>query len=129
MKLLTIVQPSRPGLLAEITTLLGKHNIDVRDIDGQTAEETAIITLSVEPYSEAFTLLADAGYRVVAARHLLVRIEDRPGELARLSRTLSNEGVDIRSIHIVCKEAGSCIVALETGAAERAREILRDLLV
>lgn len=129
MKLLTIVQPSRPGLLAEITTLLGQSAINVQDIDGKIEAGTAIITLSVAPYSEAFNLLADAGYRVIAARHLLVRIADRPGELARLSRTLSHENVDIRSIHIVSKEADSCIVALETGDAERAREILRDQII
>ncbi len=59
----------------------------------------------------------------------MIRIEDRPGALANISRRLANAQVDIRSIHFVDKKAGSCIVALETENDYKARQVLYKLLV
>ncbi len=129
MKIITLVETSRPGLLAEITALLADRGIDVKDIDGQTVGPEAVITLTATPYRRCFDLLADAGYRVVADEHLLVRLPDRPGALAKLSRTLAEAGIDIRGIHFVSKGPRASIVALQTGDPEAARGLLGDILV
>ena len=129
MKFMTIVQEARPGLLADITALLAANSIDVEDIDGKLVSGSAIISFSVEPYQQCFDLLVDEGYRVVASEHLLVRLPDRPGALAKLSRILSEAHVDIRSIHIISKDEDSNIVALETADYETARELLAEIVV
>ena len=129
MKFMTIVQEARPGLLADITALLAANSIDVEDIDGQLVSGTAIISFSVDPYQKCFDLLVDAGYRVVASEHLLVRLPDPPGALAKLSRILSEAHVDIRSIHIISKDEDNNIVALETADYETARELLAEIVV
>jgi len=129
MKTLTIIQPAHPGLLTEITTILAERNLNISDIDASIADGQAVITLSVESSGKAFQLLSDAGYRVIAARYILLRINNRPGELARLSRRLSHQNIDIRSIHIISKKGDNGIVALESADHDRAREILSALLV
>jgi hypothetical protein len=129
MKSLTIIQDTRAGLLAEITTLLELHEINLRSIDGNTVGSTAVITLTADPYTECIRALQEAGFTVFASEQLLVRIEDHPGALAELSRSLANVQVDIRSIHFVNREGDHCIVALETENDFSARQVLRDLLV
>ena len=129
MKVLTIVQENHPGLLAEVTTLLEREGIGVQDFTGSVLGETAVLTLTVGPYKRAFRLLSDAGYRVVASEHLLVRLERHPGALAELSRRLAEANVDVRGMHIVNKDAKAGIVALETADHEKARDILRDILL
>jgi len=129
MKVLTIIEENHPGLLAELTTLLEREGIGVQDFAGSTLGDTAVITLTVGPYKKAFRLLSDAGYRVVASEHLLVRLERHPGALAELSRRLAEANVDVRGMHIVNKDAEAGIVALETADHERARELLREILV
>ena len=129
MKSLTIIQDSRPGLLAEITTLMEGQCIDVRNVDGYTVGSVAVINLTAVPYQMCFSSLTEAGFKVFVSEHLLIRIEDHPGALADISRRLANAQVDIRSIHFVNKEADSCIVALETENDYRARQVLHKLLV
>lgn len=129
MKVLTIIQENHPGLLAEVTTLLESEGIGVQDFTGSTLGDTAVITLTVGPYKKAFALLSNAGYRVVASEHLLVRLDRHPGALAELSRRLAQAGVDVRGMHIVNKDEQAGIVALETVDHEKAREVLADLLV
>lgn len=129
MKVLTIIQEDRPGLLAEVTALLGDQGIGVQDFTGTSLGDTAVITLTVKDYKRAFQLLSNAGYRVVASEHILVRLERHPGALAELSSRLADARVDVRGMHIVNKDEKAGIVALETADHERAREILKDILV
>ena len=129
MRVLTILQEDHPGLLAEVTALLDEAGIAVQDFTGTSLGDTAVITLTIKPYKRAFQLLSNAGYRVVASEHLLVRIERHPGALAQLSRRLADAGVDVRAMHIVNKDEKAGIVALETADHKRARKILKDILV
>lgn len=129
MKVLTIIQEDHPGLLAEVTALLAQESIAVQDFTGTSVGDTAVLTLTVGPYRRAFRLLSKAGFRVVASEHLLVRLERRPGALAELSRKLADASIDVRGMHIVNKDARTGIVALETADYDKAKQILKDMLV
>lgn len=129
MKALHIIAEDHSGLLAEVTTLLEHEGIAVHDFAGVSVGNTAVISLTVEQYKEVFRLLSDAGYRVIASEHLLVRLEKKPGALARLSRRLAEENVNVRGMHIVNKDDKTGIIALETLDHEKARRVLRDILV
>ena len=129
MKALTIIREAHPGLLAEVTTLLEQEGIDVIDFAAQVVGNTAVISLTVGPYRETFRLLSDAGYRVVANDHLLVRLDKHSGALAELSRRLADARVDVRGMHIINKDENAGIVALEMASLEVAREVLKDILV
>ncbi len=129
MKSLTIIQETRAGLLAEITTLLEQHKIDLRSVDGSTVGSLAVINLTAEPYQVCFQALTDAGFKVFANEQILVRVKDQPGALADISRRLANVQVDIHSIHIVSREGEHCILALATENDFSARQVLQDELV
>ena len=129
MKVLNIIQEDHPGLLAEVTSILGGEGIAVHDFAGLSVGKTAVISLTIERDKEAFRLLSEAGYRVIASEHLLVRLEKHPGALAELSRRLAEENVNVRGMHIVNNDETAGIVALETVDHEKAREVLKDILV
>jgi len=129
MKALNIIHEDHPGLLAEVTTLLEKEGVAVQDFAGLSVGNTAVLSLTVEHPQAVFRLLSDAGYRVIASEHLLVRLEKHPGALAELSRRLADHNVNVRGMHIVTKDDKAGIVALETVDHEKAREVLKDILV
>jgi hypothetical protein len=129
MKALNIIHEDHPGLLAEVTTLLEREGVAVQDFAGLSVGNTAVLSLTVENSEQVFRMLSDAGYRVIASEHLLVRLEKHPGALAELSRRLAEENVNVRGMHIVTKDEKAGIVALETVDHDKAREILKDILV
>lgn len=129
MKTLNVVHEDHPGLLAEVTTLLGREGIAVSDFAGLSVGNTAVLSLTIEKYREAFRLLSDGGYKVIASEHILIRLEKHPGALAELSQRLAKENVNVRGMHIVNKDEHAGIVALETVDYEKAREVLKDILV
>jgi hypothetical protein len=129
MKALTLIRENHSGLLAEVTTLLEQRGVHLHDFSGQVFGDTAVISLTVEDYKEAFRLLSDSGYRVVTSDHLLVRLEKHSGALAELSRRLAQARVDVRGMHIINRDAKAGIVALETTDYELAQSVLSDILV
>ena len=129
MRSMVIIQPTHPGLLAEVTSLLAKSQVDLVDFSGHVVGSTAVISLQTDPYRDGFRILSEAGYHVYASETLLVRLEHSPGALARLSRRLADAGVEVRGLHIVGKDSGAGIVALETADRDKAREVLGDQLV
>ena len=129
MKVLNIIQEDHPGLLAEVTTLLEREGILVTDFAGQSVGNMAVISLGIDQDKEAFRLLNDAGYRVIASEHLLVRLQKHPGALAKLPRRLAEQGINVRGMHIVNRDENTAVVALETFDHEKAREALKDILM
>jgi hypothetical protein len=127
--MLTIIEPNRPALLAEITTVLEQAGVNVGSIDADAAGERAIIRLCAEPLDRCRETLLEAGFEVLSADHLLVRIEDQPGVLADLSRRLANEEIDIRSIHVLDKDNAHAILALDTDNPFRAGQLLQDVTI
>jgi hypothetical protein len=129
MKVLNIIEEDHPGLLAEVTTLLEREGIAVADFAGQSVGNMAVISLGIDRDREAFQLLSDAGYRVIASEHLLVQLQKQPGALARLSRRLAEQGINVRGMHIVNRDEDTAVVALETLDHEKAKEALKDILL
>lgn len=129
LKGLTIVQDNRPGLLAEVTTLLESKGINISSIDGETVEAVAALHLIATPYQDCLKVLSDAGFKVFTNEQIIIRLKDEPGALAAVSRQLANDQVDIRSIHFVDRVEAVCVFALVTGNDFRARQLLREVLV
>jgi len=126
---LTIINENREGLLAEITALLAENGIVLHDFSGEVISDTAVIKLVPDPYHKCFRLLTESGYNVIASQSLLIRLEQSPGVLARLSRDLADHDIEIRSMHIVNRSENSALVALEVDAPVQARKQLKKYLV
>ena len=126
---LTIINENREGLLAEITALLADHDIVLHDFSGEVIADTAVIKLVPDPYHKCFELLTDAGYQVISSQSLLIRLEQSPGVLAKLSRELAACNIEIRSMHIVNRSEDGALVALEVDEPGLARKQLKEYLV
>ena len=126
---LTIINENHEGLLAEITALLADHGIVLHDFSGEVIADTAVIKLVPDPYHKCFDLLRDSGYQVMTSQSLLIRLEQSPGVLAKLSRELADNNIDVRSMHIVNRSETGALVALEVDAPGQARKHLKKLLV
>ena len=131
MKQITIVAPDRKGLVSEITKLLGDGGFNIETLNAGRVGRMGVILLSVEMdrYDEALAALRDAGFPALTEDALVVKVRDEPGAVARLSSRLAEAGVNVRSLRIIRRMEGEGLVAISSDDMERAREILKDLLV
>ena len=130
MKQITIVSNNRPGLAAEITEALAAHNINIENIDAETAGDTAVAILTVDRYDDALNVLNTIpNIRAVSEDAILIRLADKPGALAEIARRFKDANINLRSLRFIHKDSGHGIVAICTERSEEALELVRDVLI
>ena len=126
MKELVVVTNDRVGLLADISGVLAKHNINIEGVTVEVTGKKAVCrVLTVkEDATKAKHELERAGFKVLASDVLVVKLQDRPGELSGLARKLADSGVSIRNVHLLGKTNGHTLCALEADNPKAARSLL-----
>lgn len=94
---LTIYVPDRPGELARVGDMLGAGGVNIEGFCALTSVGgRAEVHLLVTDAEGAFNALEAGGVRVAAdAEVLVVPVEDRPGVLGEVARSLGKAGVNI----------------------------------
>jgi hypothetical protein len=95
---LTVVLQDRPGELARLGQATGSAGVNILGMCAFTGEGRGIIHVLVDDAeaSAAHRVLEDAGMGVADQREVLVvDVEDRPGTLGELARTLGEASVNI----------------------------------
>ena len=129
MKLLHVLAPNQPGVLARIAEALAAAGVNIEDFDVESHDAEGIISLSVDKYDEALHVLRDLGYRAITQDTLVIRLEDKPGALAKIAVRLKDAGLDLRSMHIVRRAGEFSIVSLVASDNVAAAAVLRDVLI
>ena len=129
MNRITIICKAAFNPVTEVTELLGRHDINIQDIDFNQFGEDAFLRIAVSDYDTSLSLLINGGFKAVSDDIVLVRGEDRPGQLAEIARTITDQGVQIRSLTLMEIHSGCAVVAISTSDNETVRKILADQIV
>ncbi|HSF03137.1 MAG TPA: hypothetical protein VLA62_09010 [Solirubrobacterales bacterium] len=95
---LTVVLQDRPGELARLGQATGEAGVNIQGMCAFTGEGRGIIHLLVDDAQAAVArqALEEAGLGVADQREVLViDVEDRPGTLGELARSLGEASVNI----------------------------------
>ena len=128
MKQLTIVADDKVGLLADVSYLLGRARITIESISAVVSGGKAFFSIGVRDDTRVSQVLKANGYNVIAFDMLVVKLEDKPGELARVSKMLSDAGISIENVAILSKGEGMVFDCLQVDKTEKARKLLGTLL-
>lgn len=115
--------------ITEIAELLGNEGLDIRDMKFQQLGQDSVLSVTADDYDKCLAVLAAADYAALSDETVLIRTEDRPGALGKLSRTITELGVEIRSLSIVNICGADDIVAVSTSDNQKVRENLGEMLL
>ena len=97
----TIMLPNRPGVLANLSSKLGKAGINIEGISGTQYHDKVILHMLFEQAEKAQALLYKNNITIISIRDVLVApIKDKPGELAKFSQKMANAEVNIDFIYL-----------------------------
>ena len=60
---------------------------------------------------------------------LVVQLDDRSGELARITRRFKEANINLRSVRVIRRWGGKCFVALAAERSDEAKALVKDVLV
>jgi hypothetical protein len=101
---LTVVLQDRPGELARLGQATGEAGVNIQGMCAFTGEGRGIIHLLVDDAQVAVArqALEEAGMGVADEREaLVIDVEDRPGTLGELARSLGEAGVNIELAYTI----------------------------
>lgn len=128
MKEITLANPARPGLLADLSSALGEAGISIDSLDAVEVRGWDVIRLTVSDYPRALQVLRAAGLEPIAEDAIVIHLRDEPGSLAKVTRRLQDAGILLRSARILNRQEGTAMVALALDRGPEALELLADLL-
>jgi hypothetical protein len=98
---LTVMLEDKPGTLANLGEILGKAGVNIDGVCAVPSEGKGAVHILVEDAAGARKALEAAKLGVQGERDVLVlKMEDRPGELGRVCRKIAAAGVNINLTYL-----------------------------
>ena len=94
---LTIPAENKPGVLAQITSILARTTINIRAVTISSFGDRGFINIIVNDPKQGHKVLNKEGIPVELKEVLAVLIEDRPGGLDKLLQVLDAEKINIEN--------------------------------
>jgi hypothetical protein len=94
-KQLSLFLENKPGTLAAVCEALAEAGINILAISVLDAVDHAVVRMVVSDSRKAIHLLGEHGVLVVERDVLLLQGRSRPGELARVAKTLAEHKINI----------------------------------
>ncbi len=124
---ISVFVENKPGRLVEVIETLGANNIDLRAMSIADTSDFGILRLIVNKPEAALEILNKAEYVTSVNKVIAVSIEDTPGSLAKVLRTLSEAEISIEYVYaFITHEEGRAYVIIRVEKNERAIEVMKE---
>ncbi len=119
-----VIVDDEPGSLAEIGELLGRSGINIESLCASSHDGRGFIHLVVDDGDDANEILTSHDYKIEGTRSVLTAtIEDRPGELGKYCRRLSDAGVIISAAYVARRHSGETELIFAVDDLETAQNV------
>jgi len=86
---------NRPGSMATLAEALAARGVDLRAIGGGGIGDAGHVIMTTADDDTTRAVLEAGGYPFIEGESILAEVDDKPGGMARLARTLADAGVNI----------------------------------
>ena len=86
---------NEPGAMATLAESLAARGVDLRAIGGGSIGDSGHVIMTTADDDTAKAVLDEKGYNYIEGESILAEVDDRPGGMARLARSLADANVNI----------------------------------
>ena len=122
---ISVFKENKVGPLAEITTLLAQHQINMRALSVAETQDFGILRIIVEEPEKAEQVLKDNQIIFRESSVLAVLMEDRPGSMAAVVDQLAQAGIPVEYAYaFITRQADNACLILKVKEDEAAEALL-----
>lgn len=122
---ISVFMENKVGPLAEITTLLAQHQINMRALSVAETQDFGILRIIVEEPEKAEQVLKDNQIIFRESSALAVLMEDRPGSMAAVVDLLAQAGIPVEYAYaFITRQADNACLILKVKEDEAAEALL-----
>ena len=128
VKQISVFLENKSGRLAEVTKILGSHDIDISALSIADTTDFGVLRLIVNKPEQAEKVLVENGFTVSCTSVIAIAVPDEPGGLASALEVLKNGSVGIEYMYaFVGKSSSDALVILRVEEPEKAIELLKNM--
>ena len=98
---ISVFLENRAGQLAEITTILADHQVNMRALHIAETSDYGVLRMIVDRPQKAASALLEHGFVLSMTPVLAVVVPDVPGSLSKVLAVLAQEGIDVEYMYSV----------------------------
>ncbi len=127
MKEITVIAGNDVGSLAQVAETVGSVGVNIEAISAYGVDGKAVFRIITNDVATAMKVLSKIpGVQLKEADTIIYKMNNRPGELGKITRKLANKGISLESLYIVSRTQDFTEVAIRPADKdmEKAREVL-----
>lgn len=127
IKQLSIVLKNEPGMLSDLSEILGKEGVNIRAISVADTSEVSTVRFVVDDPTKALNILKGHEFSVYETDVLAVETPDHPGGLNAVVRPLKEAHINVLYLYsFLGRASNQAIVILGVDKIEEAEKILKS---
>jgi hypothetical protein len=127
MRSVTIVSDDRVGLLADVSYILGKSNINIDALFVDVVGGKAIISLEVKDPKKAVDVLARNGFLTTNPEALIVKAGSNAQGM--ITEMLEGERIKVTEFSVLTSDTSGGIYAIHVDKPRKASRMLGELML
>jgi len=124
VKQYTVFLPNKPGALSQFIELFANEGINIIGVASEIHDESGIIKIAMDSDKKFSYLLTRAGFTTLETSMLSIDLEDKPGELLKLTKILAQNDINITTVYGTSYGNKVSRILLNVSNPETALEIL-----
>ena len=115
LKQFSVFMPNRPGALSRLAQLFSEKGVNMLGIASEVRDDSGMVRIAVDAKSDVSSILSQNGFASVETSVLSVEVENKAGELFKLTRILADAKLNITTVYGTSAEGPYCrlLVAVE----------------
>lgn len=125
IKQISVSLENMPGMLSNISELLGKEGVNIRAISVADTSDISTVRFVVDDPAKAVNILKSNGYATKETDVLAVETPDHPGGLNAVLKPLKNANINVLYLYpYLGRISNQAIVILGVDKIQEAEEVL-----
>ena len=126
MKEFRVNLTNRPGELARVATALSRQGVSLKAVAATSDANQVTVHLVGHDVEATRSGLQTAGIPFQEQEVMIILMEDKPGELARVADRLSAGGINITAIYMAGRTDDLIEVVIATDNTKKAKKVLGE---
>ncbi len=125
MRQFEISVENKIGCLADVTDILAQSRVNIKAIATDNKEGIGLVKIVTDDEEVTRDVLKEAGFDFKEHEIVPVRLLDKPGEMAKVAKAMSNLNINIESVFLMDRNQGTAHMAFKVDDLKKAKELLK----
>ncbi len=127
VKQISVFLENRHGRLAEVTQVLGEHNLNIRALSLADTADFGVLRMIIDHPDQAYMVLKEKHYTVRESDVVALEVADQPGGLSGVLETLNQHDVNVEYLYAFPERESvdQAIMIFKFDDADNAVEVLQ----